>query len=79
VLLDLMVPDATGFDLVEALRADVATRETPIILLTAQNLSDSEKHHLNQHISTVLSRASMGTSDLIGLLRQAVGPGAGVR
>jgi signal transduction histidine kinase/CheY-like chemotaxis protein len=79
VLLDLMVPDATGFDLVEALRADEATRETPIIVLTAKNLSDSEKLHLNRHISTVLSRASMGASDLIGLLRQAVGSGAGVK
>jgi signal transduction histidine kinase/DNA-binding response OmpR family regulator len=78
VLLDLMVPDATGFDLVEALRANDATRETPIMLLTAKNLNDSEKRLLNRHISTVLSRASMGASDLIGLLRQAVGGGAGV-
>jgi CheY-like chemotaxis protein/anti-sigma regulatory factor (Ser/Thr protein kinase) len=78
VLLDLVAPDATGFDLVETLRADEATRETPIIMLTAKNLSESEKVHLNRHISTVLSRTSMGASDLIGLLRQAVGHGAGV-
>jgi CheY-like chemotaxis protein len=78
VLLDLMVPDGTGFDLVEALRADEATRETPIIVLTAKNLSEPEKLQLTRHISTVLKRGSMGASDLIGLLRQAVGQEAGV-
>src|SRR5262249_36569999 len=34
VLLDLMMPEVTGFDVVEALRADESTRDTPIMVLT---------------------------------------------
>ena len=32
VLLDLMMPEVTGFDVVEALRADPRTEDTPIIV-----------------------------------------------
>jgi DNA-binding response OmpR family regulator len=76
VLVDLMMPDASGFDLVEELRSHEATRETPIMVLTETSLTDAQKKHLNSHVSTVLSRSSMGSSDFIGLLRKAVGNGA---
>jgi DNA-binding response OmpR family regulator len=40
VLLDLMLPDITGFDVCRCLRTDRATMLTPVVMLTA--LSDSE-------------------------------------
>jgi CheY-like chemotaxis protein len=72
VLLDLMMPEVTGFDVVEALRADEATREVPIMVLTASNLSEEDKRLLNGRVSQVLSRGSVGTSDIVGLLRRVV-------
>ena len=72
VLLDLMMPEVTGFDVVEALRADARTQDTPIMILTARHLTEADKRHLNGHVSTILSRGSVGASDLLGLLHQVV-------
>jgi len=35
IILDVLLPDWTGFDVCRALRADPATREIPVIMLTA--------------------------------------------
>jgi signal transduction histidine kinase/DNA-binding response OmpR family regulator len=72
VLLDLMMPEVTGFDVVEALRADAATRETPILVLTAANLSEADKRMLNGRVSDILKRGSVATSDIVGLLKRVV-------
>jgi CheY-like chemotaxis protein len=72
VLLDLMMPDVTGFDVVEALRADAATQEIPIMVLTAKDLTEDDKRQLNGHVSSVLSRRSTGTADLLGQLQRVI-------
>ena len=36
VLLDVMMPGLSGFDVLERLRADAATRQVPVIMLTAK-------------------------------------------
>jgi signal transduction histidine kinase/CheY-like chemotaxis protein len=72
VLLDLMMPDVTGFDVVEALRADAATAKIPIMVLTAKDLTEAEKRQLNGHVSSILSRRSTGTSDLLGQLQRVI-------
>ncbi len=72
VMLDLMMPEVTGFDVVEALRSDDATKSTPIMVLTAKHLNESDIRQLNGHVSTILKRGSTGASDLLGLLRQIV-------
>jgi len=58
VLLDLMMPDVNGFDVVKALRADPVTQRTPIMILTARHLTQADKRLLNGHVSTILSRGS---------------------
>jgi len=72
VLLDLMMPDVTGFDVVEALRADASTRETPIMVVTAMSLTEADKRLLNGRVSEILSRGSAGSSDIVGLLKRMV-------
>ena len=76
VLLDLMMPEVTGFDVVEALRAHARTRETPIMILTARHLTEADKRHLNGHVSTILSRGSVGANDIVGLLQDVVSKGS---
>jgi signal transduction histidine kinase/DNA-binding response OmpR family regulator len=72
VLLDLMMPEVSGFDVVEALRADPSTRETPILVLTAANLTDADKRMLNGRVSEILKRGTVASSDIVGLLKRVV-------
>ena len=69
VLLDLIMPEVTGFDVVAALRADEKTRDTPIMVLTAANLTEADMRQLNGRVSQILSRGSVATSDIVGLLK----------
>jgi CheY-like chemotaxis protein len=41
ILLDLDLPYLSGFEVLEALRSDAATREIPVIMLTAQKDEES--------------------------------------
>jgi len=72
VILDLMMPEVTGFDVVEALRADESTRDTPIMVLTATSLTEADKRLLNGRVSKILSRGSVATTDIVGLLKRVV-------
>lgn len=72
VVLDLMMPDVTGFDVVEALRSNASTRETPIMVLTAANLTAADRQLLSGRVSEVLKRGSVGASDIVGLLKRVV-------
>jgi CheY-like chemotaxis protein len=67
-----MMPDVTGFDVVEALRTDPHTRDTPIMILTARHLTEADKRQLNGHVSTILSRGSLGASDIVSLLNDVI-------
>jgi signal transduction histidine kinase/DNA-binding response OmpR family regulator len=78
VMLDLMMPHVTGFDVVEALRAEESTRQVPIMVLTAKTLTDSDIRQLNGHVSTILRRGSTGAADLLSLLKQVVSTGTAV-
>jgi CheY-like chemotaxis protein len=67
-----MMPEVSGFDVVEALRADQSTSSTPIMVLTAKDLTDEDKRQLNGRVSRILHRGSTGASDLVSMLRQVV-------
>ncbi|TMD90112.1 MAG: response regulator [Chloroflexi bacterium] len=73
VLLDLMMPEVSGFDVVEALRSDRATSNTPIMVLTAKDLTEADKRQLNGRVSNILQRGTTGASDLVSMLRQVIG------
>jgi PAS domain S-box-containing protein len=72
ILLDLMMPDLTGFDVVEALRADEGTRSIPIMVLTAKALTEDDKRALNGQVAAIFQRNSVAGTELIAWLRGIV-------
>ncbi len=72
ILLDLMMPDLSGFDVVEALRAEEATREIPIMVLTAKTLTEADKQALNGQVAAIFQRNSMAGTELTAWLRGIV-------
>jgi signal transduction histidine kinase/CheY-like chemotaxis protein len=73
IVLDLMMPGMTGFELVEALRTKEGTRSVPILVLTAKDLTMAERRELNGRVAAVLSRKT-GAADLLTVLDDLVRP-----
>ena len=72
ILLDLMMPGLTGFDVVEALRGEEATRSIPIMVLTAKTLTEDDKRVLNGQVAAIFQRNSMAGPELTGWLQGIV-------
>jgi CheY-like chemotaxis protein len=68
VLLDLLMPGTDGFAVVERLRADPATAEVPIVVLTAKQMSRAEREKLAGRISFLARKGEFGHAELIALV-----------
>jgi threonine synthase len=64
VLLDLMMPEVDGFEVLEAIRADKDLVDTRIIVITAKTLSASERRRLSGQIELLLQKGSFLDDDL---------------
>ncbi|MGA3067211.1 MAG: response regulator [Tepidisphaeraceae bacterium] len=56
VLLDLMLPDTTGYDICQLLKADERTRGVPIVMVTALNDDASRRRCLACGASAYLTK-----------------------
>ncbi|HET9391503.1 MAG TPA: response regulator, partial [Steroidobacteraceae bacterium] len=54
VVLDLRLPDMSGFDLLAAVQQDPELRETPIIVFTGRELSDTEQAELRKKAKSIV-------------------------
>jgi signal transduction histidine kinase/DNA-binding response OmpR family regulator len=68
ILLDLLMPEMNGFDVVEALSGSDATRHIPIMVVTSKNLTSADIAQLKGRVKTILQRGSTGSVDLLGQL-----------
>jgi len=69
VLLDLLMPEMDGFQFLEALRQRQDSRQLPVIVLTAKDLTEAERSHLARQTSQVLRKGSFSTADLLREIR----------
>jgi threonine synthase len=65
VVTDLMMPDVDGFSLIEALKADKATANIPIVVVTAKELTAQERKRLDGQIDMLLQKGSFLDEDFI--------------
>ena len=54
ILLDLLMPEMDGFELVAALQADAGWSDIPVIVITALDLDEKDRARLNSGIESVL-------------------------
>jgi PAS domain S-box-containing protein len=70
ILLDLMMPGMSGFELLDRLRADEETTETPIIVLTAKDVTSEESAFLDDHIQTLVRKSALTPQALLDEIRR---------
>ncbi len=71
VLLDLMMPQLSGFDVLAAIRADAALRYTPVIVLTAAAGADAKLRALQLGATDFLSKP-VDASELVLRVRNTL-------
>lgn len=73
ILLDLILPKVTGFDVLKALKADEKTRDIPVIILTnLEEMGDIEKA-LSLGATTYLVKANYPLKGVVEKIRKAIG------
>lgn len=64
LLLDLMMPEIDGFGVLEQVRQQERTRDIPVIVLTAQILSEFEMERLQQGVTAVLQKGIFSSKEV---------------
>jgi signal transduction histidine kinase/CheY-like chemotaxis protein len=73
ILLDLMLPGITGWEMLDALRDDATTRDVPVIIVTGSALDHAGRAHLLRHARDVISKGDLTRERLLGAIAAAVG------
>ena len=72
VILDLMLPGKSGLDIVASLRADAATRDLPVMMLTAKGLARDREAALRAGVSLFMTKP-FANADIVAQARALVG------
>jgi signal transduction histidine kinase/DNA-binding LacI/PurR family transcriptional regulator/CheY-like chemotaxis protein len=72
ILLDLMMPEMDGFAVLDALRSREATRDIPVIILTARLLSDADLERCNHGVASILGKGLFSAEETLGHIEAAL-------
>jgi CheY-like chemotaxis protein len=64
VVLDLMMPRIDGFEVLQRLRSQPTTRDLPVIVVTAKDLSDEDRQRLARNVERVILKQATPLEDL---------------
>lgn len=65
IVLDMTLPDATGFDLLEMLDSDDDPSFPPVIIYTARSLTEAEEQRLRRHSKSIIIKGAKSPERLI--------------
>jgi len=77
ILLDLMMPDISGFEVVEALQRDSRTVGIPILIVTAKQITEQDRLLLENRkgsVINIVAKAGFNRAGFITEVRRALRP-----
>jgi len=72
ILLDLIMPRKTGFDVLTELKQNLATKNLPVIVLTNLETVDSVEKALAAGVVTYLVKANYSLQDILDKIEQTL-------
>jgi signal transduction histidine kinase/CheY-like chemotaxis protein len=73
IILDLLMPEIDGFEVVERLHAEPTTADIPIVILTAKDIAPDERERLAAHVAHLAAKASFSPAEFVELVRRFCG------
>lgn len=70
IVLDIMMPEVSGFEVIAALRKSAGTRDIPIVVLTSKDLSAAEADLLYRQTASVIKKAAFNRKDFINNVKR---------
>jgi threonine synthase len=65
IVSDLTMPGIDGFGLVEELKLDPRTKDIPVVVVSAKDITAEERKRLNGHIEAVYQKGSLSTRKFV--------------
>src|SRR3989338_2336947 len=72
IVLDLMMREMSGFEVVERLKEDPATSAIPILVVTAKSLTAEDRKALNGNVLRIMEKAEFNHGRFINEVRRAL-------
>jgi CheY-like chemotaxis protein len=72
IVLDLMMPDVNGFDVLEALSKHPNTARIPILVVTAKEITAEDRARLNGCVTTIMEKGEFDRDRLMTEVRRAM-------
>ena len=72
IVTDLTMPGIDGFGLVEELRLDPRTKDIPIVVVSAKDITPDERKRLNGHIEAVYQKGSITSRKFVDQVIQVI-------
>jgi len=72
IVLDLMMPEVNGFDVVAALRERSDTAGIPILVVTAKEITPSDRSKLNGYVMSIMEKANFDRDQFVSEVRRAM-------
>ena len=76
IILDLMMPDVDGFEVVSKLRDDPTTAQIPILIYTAKNITSEDRERLQGNIQTIIQKGDFGKDRFLEMINNLQTPQA---
>jgi signal transduction histidine kinase/DNA-binding response OmpR family regulator len=70
IFLDLILPDLSGFEVAEFLKMEEATRDIPIVVVTAKDITEEEKSMLDGKIEAAARKGNHAKLDFLEEIRR---------
>jgi threonine synthase len=72
IVTDLTMPGMDGFGLVEELKLDPRTRDIPVVVVSAKDITPEERERLNGHIQAVYQKGSLAPRKFVDKVVQVI-------
>ena len=72
IVSDLTMPGIDGFGLVEELKLDPRTKDIPVVVVSAKDITPDERKRLNGHIQAVYQKGSLPPLRFVDKVVQAI-------